>query len=63
MREARCEGAVRPRSSGRAADFTGVTAPYEVPAAPEVRVETEREEPAESAALVIEHLERASLLA
>lgn len=47
---------------GELADFTGVTAPYEVPHAPEVRVETEREEPAESAARVLEHLERASLL-
>ena len=47
---------------GELADFTGVTAPYEVPTAPEVRVETAREEPAESAARVIEHLERASLL-
>ena len=47
---------------GELADFTGVTAPYEVPTAPEVRVETEHEEPAESAALVLAHLEMLSLI-
>jgi adenylylsulfate kinase len=47
---------------GELADFTGVTAPYEAPKDPEVRLDTEREAPAESAAIVVAYLERAVLL-
>jgi adenylyl-sulfate kinase len=47
---------------GELADFTGVTAPYEEPAEPEVRLDTEHETPAESAAIVVGYLERAGLV-
>jgi adenylyl-sulfate kinase len=44
------------------ADFAGVTAPYEQPANPEVRLDTEHETPTESAAIVLGYLERAGLV-
>lgn len=47
---------------GELADFAGVTAPYEQPVEPEVRLDTEQETPAESAAIVIGYLERAGLV-
>lgn len=47
---------------GELADFTGVTAPYEQPEEPEVRLDTEHETPAESAAVVLGYLERADLI-
>ncbi len=47
---------------GELADFAGVTAPYEQPAEPEVRLDTEHETPAESAAIVLDYLERAGLV-
>lgn len=48
--------------SGDLDNFTGVSAPYEVPERPDVRLETEREEPAESAARVLAHLEQTALI-
>lgn len=47
---------------GELDDFTGVTAPYEEPASPELRLDTEREDPAESAARVVGWLEQAALV-
>ena len=47
---------------GEIADFTGVSAPYEAPEDPEVRVDTEMQEPAESAALIVSRLEQLDLL-
>ena len=43
-------------------DFTGVTAPYEEPEAPELKLDTEVEEPAQSAAHVLDHLRRRKLV-
>jgi len=42
--------------TGEVAEFTGVSAPYEVPERPELRVHTEGEEPSQSAARVLERL-------
>src|SRR5437660_7151865 len=42
---------------GEIKEFTGVSDPYEAPTAPEIRIESEREEPAESAQRIIELLE------
>lgn len=44
--------------SGEIPQFTGVSDPYEAPAAPELHIKTNEEEPAESARRVIEHLEQ-----
>ena len=46
-------------SRGELVDFTGVTAPCEQPEEPEVRLDTERETPKESAASVLDYPERA----
>jgi adenylylsulfate kinase len=43
--------------------FTGVDDPYEVPADPELRLETEGRTPEESAAIVLETLEQLGLVA
>jgi adenylylsulfate kinase len=43
--------------TGELAHFTGVSDPYEPPAAPDLVLDTERETPAESAAKVLAHLE------
>src|SRR5437660_12090211 len=42
---------------GEIKEFTGVSDPYEVPTDPEIRIESEHEEPAESAQRIIELLE------
>ena len=47
---------------GELADFTGVNAPYEEPERPAIRLETEREEPTESARRVVAHLEESLLI-
>jgi adenylyl-sulfate kinase len=43
--------------AGELAGFTGVSDPYEEPSHPELRLETEGREPAESARIVLERLE------
>jgi adenylyl-sulfate kinase len=48
--------------AGRRPDFTGVSAPYEVPESPELRIDTTTSSPDESADQVIACLERLSLL-
>jgi adenylylsulfate kinase-like enzyme len=44
-------------------DFTGVSAPYETPVAPELVVDTVRLSPAESARSVVQRLHELGLLA
>jgi adenylylsulfate kinase len=48
--------------AGEIKEFTGVSDPYEPPKAPEITLETEEEEPAESAARVISYLEERDLI-
>jgi adenylylsulfate kinase len=48
--------------SGLLADFTGVSAPYEPPSTPELRIDTETEEPDESARRVTDYLRRTGIL-
>jgi adenylylsulfate kinase-like enzyme len=48
--------------AGEIADFTGVSAPYEAPAEPELRLDTTGRTPPESAAEVIARLEELNLL-
>jgi adenylylsulfate kinase len=47
---------------GEIPEFTGVSDPYEEPADPELRLETEGREPAESARAVVERLEELRLI-
>src|ERR671933_682783 len=46
---------------GELKEFTGVSDPYEDPVDPELRIDTEQHEPAESARLVVEKLEELGL--
>src|SRR6266478_3635860 len=46
---------------GEIKEFTGVSDPYEAPEHPEIRIESEHEEPEESAQLILQHLEERSL--
>jgi adenylylsulfate kinase len=48
--------------AGEIPQFTGVSDPYEAPAAPELHIKTDEEEPKESAARVIVHLEELGYL-
>ncbi|MBA3616149.1 MAG: adenylyl-sulfate kinase, partial [Rubrobacteraceae bacterium] len=48
--------------SGEIPQFTGVSDPYEAPAAPELHIKTDEEEPNESAARVIGYLEELGYL-
>jgi adenylylsulfate kinase len=48
--------------AGEIPEFTGVSDPYEEPSDPELRLETEGREPAESALLVVERLEELGLV-
>src|SRR5215208_1560399 len=48
--------------SGEIPQFTGVSDPYEAPVAPELHIKTDEEEPRESAARVIGHLEELGYL-
>jgi adenylylsulfate kinase len=48
--------------AGEIKGFTGVDDPYEEPATPEVVVDTERQEPEESAALIVAKLEELQLV-
>jgi adenylyl-sulfate kinase len=47
---------------GEIAEFTGVSDPYEEPASPELRIDTEVHEPDESARIVVEKLEQLGVL-
>jgi adenylylsulfate kinase len=48
--------------AGEIADFTGVSAPYEVPERPELLVDTESSTPEESTARVVARLDELGLL-
>jgi sulfate adenylyltransferase len=48
--------------AGEVAEFTGVSAPYEEPTSPELRLDTTGATPAESAALVLGRLEALNLV-
>jgi adenylylsulfate kinase len=47
---------------GEIKEFTGVSDPYEAPQSPELRIESEHEEPEESARRIIELLEQRDLI-
>jgi adenylyl-sulfate kinase len=47
---------------GRLANFTGVSDPYEIPSAPELRVQTTDATPTESAAVVLARIEELGLI-
>jgi len=47
---------------GEIKEFTGVSDPYEIPANPEIRIESEHENPAESAQRIVELLESRALI-
>ena len=49
--------------AGEIADFTGVSAPYEDPSDPELRLDTTGQTPSESAALVVDRLAELNLIA
>ena len=49
--------------AGEIADFTGVSAPYEEPSSPEIRIDTTGVSPSESAQAVLEQLERMAVTA
>jgi sulfate adenylyltransferase len=48
--------------AGEIPEFTGVSDPYEEPADPELRIDTEEHEPAESARIVVAKLEELGLV-
>ena len=56
------KGLYKKAFSGEIPQFTGVSDPYEPPAAPELHIKTDEEEPNESAARVIGHLEELGYL-
>ena len=56
------KGLYKKAFSGEIPQFTGVSDPYEAPAAPELHIRTDEEEPKESARRVIEKLEQLGYL-
>lgn len=56
------KGLYKKAFAGEIKQFTGVSDPYEPPAAPELHIHTDREEPHESARRVIERLEKLGYL-
>jgi adenylyl-sulfate kinase len=57
------KGLYRAAFAGEIDDFTGVSAPYESPSNPEVRIDTTGVSPSESAQIVLDALERMAVLA
>ena len=49
-------------STGQVADFTGVSAPYEAPRAPELTIDTERVSIVEAAASIVDYLRSAGVI-
>jgi adenylylsulfate kinase-like enzyme len=47
---------------GEIKEFTGVSDPYEAPESPEIRIESEHEEPEESAQRILQLLEQRGLI-
>ena len=62
MRAARPEGLYAQAFAGEIQEFTGVSAPYEEPLDPEVRLETAGRTPPEAAAVVLARLEELNLI-
>jgi adenylylsulfate kinase len=56
------KGLYKKAHSGEIIEFTGVSDPYEVPANPELRLQTENRTPDESAAIVVAKLEELRLV-
>jgi adenylylsulfate kinase len=56
------KGLYKKAFSGEIQQFTGVSDPYEAPAAPELHIKTDEETPQESARRVIAHLEESGYL-
>jgi adenylyl-sulfate kinase len=56
------KGLYKKAFAGEIKEFTGVSDPYEQPKAPEITLDTEHQEPEESAAQVIAHLEERELI-
>ena len=57
------KGLYRAAFAGEIDDFTGVSAPYETPSNPEVRIDTTGVSPSESAQVVLEALDRMAVTA
>jgi adenylyl-sulfate kinase len=57
------KGLYRAAFAGEIDDFTGVSAPYETPANPEVRIDTTGVSPSESARVVLDALDRMAVTA
>lgn len=56
------KGLYKKAFAGEIKQFTGVSDPYEPPAAPELHIKTDEEEPSDSAARVVSHLEKLGYL-
>jgi adenylylsulfate kinase len=56
------KGLYKKARAGQIPEFTGISAPYEEPHAPEILIETDKQSVQESAAQVIEYLETAGYL-
>ena len=56
------KGLYKKARAGIIKDFTGVSAPYEAPAAPEIRVETDKVGVEEAVALIVAYLEERGLV-
>ncbi|MBS0393863.1 MAG: adenylyl-sulfate kinase, partial [Proteobacteria bacterium] len=56
------KGLYRKARRGELANFTGIDSPYEVPEAPEIRVDTTAVSPAEAAERIVAFLDRAGVL-
>ncbi len=56
------KGMYKKALAGEMKDFTGVSAPYEAPANPEITIHTQQEAPADSAARILHTLEKMGLI-
>lgn len=56
------KGLYRKARAGEIREFTGISAPYEEPPRPEIRIDTDRLSIQESAAAVIEYLKSRKIL-
>lgn len=56
------KGMYKKALAGEMKNFTGITDPYEAPHSPELMIETQKETPAQSAAHILEKLERMGLI-
>jgi adenylylsulfate kinase len=56
------KGLYRKAFAGEIKEFTGVSDPYEAPANPEIRIDSEQEEPEESARRILQVLEERNLI-